>query len=486
MTRNILLSFLAIFLAGIGMAQEDVQTPVFQFERDPDIGFSPKESYIIYNENNGDIAVFLEYDKLMEIHLYDRAFQKKAAFTSPGLPRRFEDIVGYQITETEYRIFSRADDKLGSLVFNISDRTTTEKKIDFSFERREELLHSFTNNGVFYLFTVNKKTNELFLLRYTGGEDFERNQINIPEMQFTDIDGDEIDLYDLVVVNSFFGAKGLSAVDNNSVINVNAASPRSKLYIQDNILTLALDREYTVTYLIDISFDDFNAKISTIEKPKLPEEPYGSNSFLFDDHIYQLVVSKETMVIEVKERESKKVLKTFNATKDQPIAFKNTDFIMEGGAFSEQRTKVLEETDDFLRKISRGDVGIAVNKVAGTLQLSVGALMETFQIGIGGGAYGGGFGGGSPVVPMAQMNTANNVFQSFHESKTLRIECLLDTSFNHLSGKPPKNVFEKMLSITEDNKYAKNETTTRVEEGFLHGYYDYREKKYIVHYIPSS
>ena len=100
--------------------------------------------------------------------------------------------------------------------------------------------------------------------------------------------------------------------------------------------------------------------------------------------------------------------------------------------------------------------------------------------------YGGGFGGGSPVVPMAQMNTANNVFQSFHESKTLRIECLLDTSFNHLSGKPPKNIFEKMLSITEDNKYAKNETTTRVEEGFLHGYYDYREKKYIVHYIPSS
>lgn len=143
------------------------------------------------------------------------------------------------------------------------------------------------------------------------------------------------------------------------------------------------------------------------------------------------------------------MLKELGIKKEEVIVFKNTPIIQEGTSFG-NNTRVLKTTSQFLRKVSRGDIGISTYLYKGQYKITIGSKIEKPS-----GGFGpmGGFGG----FPMASFGTISVTFNptlfaygNYSSTKSTYIDCVFDENFNHVKGEVPITSFDRIKSFEED------------------------------------
>ena len=283
----------------------------------------------------------------------------------------------------------------------------------------------------------------------------------------------------------------MTKIDEHTPNSIEATSDASKLYTRDASFLISLDKNKRATYLIEISVPNLTAQFTEVKKPALTEETIyaKSNSFVYDDKLFQIVGSNAEMKFSVKALPNLTILKDITLLKEDDISFKNTPIIQEGGVYKKDRVREMEKTSKFLRKISADKIGIAVKPTNEGYQITMGG---TKKLNAGGGApmMMPGFGAAVPVGAIGgavsiSFNPIFYAYNSYTTTKSTRIESLFDANFQHVAGEIQDNAFDKIQQYADDQRNAKVETVLRYKNGYLYGNYKNKAQVYELTYFTD-
>ncbi len=439
----------------------------------------------IVNNRNGDISMFLFDSQKVYGYLLNNKFEKIAELNSENRRRKYKALIGSSISkDNTYRLFMSNEKytKFGYVDFSYNKKESVFKELDLKLED-EKYLETITLDNKFYLMTISKNTSKLNIYSFNDDASYKKDVIDFSNEMFINKERKKTVLYkmflDSEVMATFMSPIKIEESNPNSI---EVTSEKSKLYLRGNQLVFTFDNNKEYTQIISLDFETFDYKLRQIEKPFVPKQTKKqANSYISGDNLYTMVSTSEKFIFRVHAYESGELKKEYSTTVNDTISFKNSPIIQEGGMYDSYRE--MEKTKKYLRKITSGDLGIAVYKINGNHQIILGGKKEIKSNP--GMMMMGGF-GMIPIGTIGAISVSINptffAFNSYTNTKSTYIECLFDENFNHLEGEFERNVFDKIKIykdlINKSNEVDKIDTVFKYDDYFVFGFYNSRSKTY--------
>ncbi len=394
---------------------------------------------------------------------------------------KYSLLAGYEIQQdgTVHLYYSNTrKNKFCMVTLPVEGKKSRIEELDFRL-KKETYLHAISHNNKFYILSIDFKS-VLKLSEFDAGKET-TTEYPLAKIEFEKSrDGSRNYLHQVVKTggSNAVGTSLVELVDGQSPNSIETASKNNKLYVDNNIMRLVVDRDKERTQVIEISLTNKSLDLKTFEQPMDlmdTSSRIDSNSYLYDDKLFQVLVSKQQLALTVRDYNTGELLKTIELFKDQDITIANSPIIQEGGDFESYRE--LEKTSQLLRKMTAATPGVPVYEKNGIYEITLGGSQE---IATGGPMMAGGFGFGGAIggiIVAATINPTFGAYNSYTRTKSTYFISLFDQEFNHVAGQVVPNVFDQIRDYTED-KNATIETLERYQGNFIYGYYDKNENQY--------
>ncbi|MCP5063827.1 MAG: hypothetical protein GY936_15370 [Ignavibacteriae bacterium] len=435
-----------------------------------------KEVIPIVNEETGNFAVFLKGKKEFKASLFD---ENQNLLFKPilieNLPKKSNIFLNYAFSKEEYTLFfkNNSGNKFSSIHVNFE---TGEHKINDDLQlkiKKEKIVETFQDGSKLYILSIKNESSKCILYSVNLDNVISKKEIDLTPIPFEEYKGYKLNLSDFLT--NTYGGNEIGKINFNEPNSLEKASSYNKLFYNNGKITLLNNFYDNYTYIIDIYVNDGAYNYQKINNKGIEEKPIklGSNSFVFENYFFSVNSTPKKLNFNIYNYKTKEVLKEYQILKDEPIIFKNTPIIHEGGDFDSYRE--LEKTSQFLKKISNPNLGVSIYRNKNNYVVTLGASKEVASGGFQPSAFGGFIGG---AIGGALFST----FDSYNQSKfkSTRIECLFDENFNHIQGEIPKNGFDKINSFLEE-KDLKNmpfQTVFRYNNDYIWGSYNKTSKIY--------
>lgn len=438
-----------------------------------------KDVIPIVNAENNEISMFIADAKNVYGYKLDENFKVIDSLTSERKKRKYNLIVGNSISGNNHTIFLSDQTQKNFLLIDFSFDTRTTSSKEFTVEQNdEEILQTASINNKFYLLTIRPVWGILYIYSFENNT-VKRNEVFLNKIPFLDEKGFKKSAAYLLKNNN----TAVHKIDATLPNSMELVSDKSKMYIRDNSILFSFDQNSSVTQTLSINLDDYTTDVRSFKKPMedLKINKKNSNSFINGDHIFLFASNKKKLVLNILDYNTQNLVRSFEITKDKPIAFKNSPIIIDGGTFAKYRE--LNKSKQFLRAMNLDKVGIAVRKRGNDYQLTIGGTKEVANAGA---AIMGSFGAsGLPIGSIGNFSIFFNptafAYKNSANIRSTYIECILDENFKHKAGDIQENVFDKirkndMAVVFDDNENA--ETVFKYKGFFISGRYYPRKKAY--------
>lgn len=311
---------------------------------------------------------------------------------------------------------------------------------------------------------------------------FEKKTFSFKELKF-------LRLHDTnnatVIMDAYdsFKAGNMTKIENKNPNAIETTCAPLKLYQQGSKVIFSFDNHMIKTKLCIIDLENFSYTYKEYLQAAMRDQSYRkSNSYIFDDKLFQIVSSNHKMEFKITDLETDKEIKKYKLTKQDSITFKNSPIIQEGGGilpdFKGDRTREMEKTAKFLRKISAGDLGISAYKARQGYNIILGGRVEVNR--------GGGMmmmsGAAIPIASVGNITFSFNPmlygYNNYTSAKTTYINCLFDKSFDHLEGDIPENIYDKINLFEDELKKPKAVNVFLWDQHIYYNYYDSKTKSF--------
>ncbi len=485
-------SILFLFLAHPVFSQKTIITINSPFDSGTQ---NDKTSYAISNELNNDLVIFLKENKTCKAFLYNSDYQKKSEMITDPLPKKYNQILGYTIYGNSYSFFLSNTNfsRFGVLFFDFDEKTSSTKKIDFYVDEDEEYIDSFNYQDKMYLITSTVGTSDLNLYLFDHTYKTKKNTVSFSDIETPDPDDPDY----LITLNYLLGEvprnnnthKKIARIEENNPNAIETTSKINKLFIDDDRLILSIDYFDDETILCYLDLKTQKTTIKTVDKPFKKEDDYTkSNSYFFDDKLFQIASSFEKMKFTVTDLKSEKMITEYSVKKSDSITFKNSPIIQEGKSSNPRKNpsiKEMEKTSKYLKKITSGDLGISVYKTKEKYNVILGGTKEITNSGPPGLQSENSIELSTGGTIVSGFNSIGFSYSSYTFTTSTYIKCLFDSDFEHLQGEAPKNAFDL---INEFEGTLKRPLASNVfwHYGRMHyGYFDRKKKAYYLHIFEN-
>lgn len=440
-----------------------------------------KESFVIPNQINDDLMILLSEKQLLTAILLDTVYTQKSKINTKRVSSFYTNLLGYSVKENKYSLFftNERNKKIGVQVFDFNNRTSSFKIIDFKL-KKEKFIESINYKNQFYLFSVSKNSPDMNI--YTFDENFTATKhiISLKHLEYKNPSTNY-----KTSLHKIFNDNPAIIIEANNPNAIETTSKKIKIYQKDNQIIIAFDNRNIVTQIQYLDLNTFELTYKNINKTPGYKK---SNSYIFDNKLFQIESSNQKMKFSVLDLQTDKLIKEYKITKEDTIQFKNSPIIQEGGgmfpSFSGDRVREMEKTSKYLRKISAANLGISVYKVANEYNLVLGGTKEiitnngytmvpSFQGGIG---AGGNFGNFTTIS--VSFNPTFYGYGNYTNTKSTYINCLFDENFDHLKGDIPINSFDIVNNFEDSLKKPLAVTIFKHQEALHYGYFDKNDKMF--------
>ncbi|MBP2833164.1 hypothetical protein J8281_13300 [Aquimarina sp. U1-2] len=447
-----------------------------------------RESITIVDDKENSFSILIADRKNLHLNKYDDSYTIVEDFVFERPKTRAKNIIcAIKKDKNHLLLLDNEKKTFFQLLYFDSSSRTHELKSNSIFDKGEIYLKSFTHNSYIYLLTLKKNTSVINTYKIDALGDITSLNYNFSDEIFYNKNNKIVSLYELLFdTHTIVHKPKLEIIENDLPVSLESACKIRKLYKKDDRFYITLDHNNNFTYIIVLDPNSANSKVLNIEKPQLlytenKNSSVKSNSYLFEDRLYQIVGESEQMCFFVKTIDSKKLIKQIHLRKNDSILFKNTPIIQDGGYYSKHRE--MEKTSKFLRKISSGNIGVTVRHHNNLFEITMGGVKTS---------KGGGFGapmpmmGGMPMgngaLPMMPMyhNTMWLSYIGYIGSKSTHIKGLFNSSIEHIEGEIHPNIFEQIKEYADELLNKKAETIFSFKEDYIHAYYDSMSRKYIL------
>ncbi|MDY8136999.1 hypothetical protein [Aquimarina sp. 2201CG5-10] len=478
MIKQVIL-FIGIVCLTISLQAQEKVLELSEFSSNS--GIRVKESYTLPNQVNGELMLLLEGQQQFLAYLIDKEYNIESKIYIDGFSK-YQNLIGYNVQEDVYSLFftNNRKTKFEILTFNFKNKTSSLKSLDFKL-KKEWFIDAINYQNKIYILSVSKNNSDLNI--YTFNEDFEvsKNTSSLKSLEYKNsIDGSIFTAYNTL---SYYD---IAKIEPRNPNVIETTSKKTKIYVLDNQLILSFDHRGKETQLFYVNLDTFELTFKAIEKPSNTEKGFvKSNSYIFDDKIFQIASSSKKMRFTIKDLETKQKIKEYSITKEDSITFKNSPIIQEGGGafsdFSKNRIREMEKTSKYLRKISSSNLGISVYKVDNEYNVILGGTKEINNGGVSHFGVGVGFGGtvGSSGALSVSFNPTYYGYGGYTSTKSTYINCLFDKNFDHLEGDIQKNKYDLLTDFEDSLKNEPEAVTVFLHKDLLHyGFFDKKLRTY--------
>lgn len=404
-----------------------------------------KDVIPVVNKETGEIAFFVADAKNIYGYKINADFKITEKISSHTKSRKYKILIGSSVSnDNSYRVFltNKKQDKFSSVRFSFNDGKTTMN--EFLLGKNEKFIQTVTSKNKFYLISGSKVRNQLFIYSFDKNGKPKRNYIDISNLRFISSKGSKTNLLSFLIMDN-----NIKKFEENTPNSIELTSEERKMYVRENSIIITLDHHKMFTQVLEIDINTFIANTFHFKKPSLGEKSRRTNSYLNGENLFTIAVTKEKFTIEILDFKTGNLIKEYSTNKNDPITFKNTAIIQEGGMYDSYRE--LGKTKRFLRRIGKGNTGISARKIKNQFHLIIGGyIVQSSNAGMM--MPFGGVSIGSISTATIFFNPTQIAFNSFTNNKTTRIESLFDEKFNHIEGEIKENAFDKMQEYNSNNK----------------------------------
>lgn len=450
-----------------------------------------REVYPIVEKASGEITLFmLDKDSIL-CHILNSDFSLRKKLETGRQPKKFPELLGSCYNSGIIHLFFCNGPKTSLLVksFNLLENKVEEKELPVKLSG-ERLLESFSEKDKFHILTIDRGS---ILRIYSFGTDLNYKLLTYDASREQFGDGNFNTLYDVLHEgDQSWTSIRVNRVDTDGPNSIDVTSKGNKIYFQDDKLFLTSEEMKAHTSIIILGLSDSIFQIVKVPRPGLDcNSKIKGNSFLSDDLLWQFSCCKDEMNVKVTRIPAHQILASYHANREGEISFSNSPLYQEGSISSigQNKTRVLETTESFLRKTLNGNVGITAYNIRDTVLVTLGSFKEVQQMSSGGvmpGAGSPGFGvtlagpQGSITIPISTpYNPTFSSFQTYTNIRSTYVKAIFEPgSIVHLEGEAPVLAFDKIKEYTRMNiKQQTTETVFRYKDFYILGTYNLKEKK---------
>lgn len=463
------------------------------------LGEDSREAYPVTNYVDKSVSLFLIDKSSVKGFLFDKDFNLMNEIEGEKADSKYEDLLGSNIVEDTYTLFfsNKSHSLLQSVSYNFISKAVNKNVVDLAI-KKERYLGSVTFNNRFYFLTIPKRSSTLKVYIFNSTHNYEIRSYDFPDHHFT---SDELrfTLYDALLNQADPGI--IVTNDKDVLVNIDNEIPNPldltaslfKLYTYNDNIVFTLNNQPLTTTIISIDVNTLEASLNSYKHAasNCNGFPASSNSYIHDNHLYQLKVCTEAMTLSILDLKTGALVKEFNATAEEELAFKNTPILLEKKVTSmllpDKNERVLTKTKQFLRKVESSDAGICVYKINGNLEMTLGGYTPIQR---GGAPMGGGFTPRSTIsTPSGMVSfpaTYNPTYGGYTRykvgTKYVYFKSLLSPdTYDHQPGIIQINAFDKIQTLTEAIKdKITAETIFKKDGSLILGYYLKGSDKYVM------
>jgi hypothetical protein len=386
-------------------------------------------------------------------------------------------LAGSSQEEGNYSLYFSSSDhtEYSVATFDYAHRAVGKHTVKLPDLKKDEYAGAVGYRNWFFVFSVVKKTSTLRVYRIDGAGQYTDYRYDFQEGNFGPEKGDK--LYDV------FKTTTLHVIDNEVSNIIERTQYRNKLYCAGDNLFITLDNQLYQTWVITLDLPRMAATLVSYDQAKLD---YGttmtgsSASYIHRGVLYQLKLCPQDMVLQLHDLATGKKIRSFRATDKEEISFLNTPIILsKSERVAGSGSRELSETSQFLRKASKGGLGLCAWTTPAGIEVTVGCYQENtvdstpFSM--------------LPGIPdrVVQTKVRENSPLAHTFSRAVHFKSLLNSStYEHQSGVLGRNVFDRMGEFMEGlDGQTGAELVLRRNQYCLLGYYHMGEERYMIRYF---
>lgn len=386
-----------------------------------------------------------------------------------------QKIIGYEATDKgQIRIYVSTNNKRNFTVLTLFENTLNIANIDLKL-KGEKPIKTINYNNNFYLLSINKGSSTINVYIFDG-KYIEKKVYPFNTEVFLNWNNDVLPLSEVIT------KQNIEFIEPNIPLPIEQTSSPIKIYPHKDNLILTLNHRREETKILALNLSDSSSKVKTIAMPNLKLTEANArrvNSFIFQNKLFQVSAAPKAMSFQITNIESLENISHYSFTEDEPIPFKNSPIYQEANLLSNDKTKEIEKTKKFLRKISNTDLGIAVYQTNNILNISIGGTKElnTDANGI---VTAGILFGAIGAAVYASISSTSRTYDLYTNSKSVYVKSLFSAqSFQNIDGKASKNSFDKIRDYIhkQDLKRTNFGNIIKNNHGFIFSYYLKKNKQ---------
>lgn len=443
---------------------------------------SPPTSTTIYSPETQTSTNFLVDDSSLYVQRFDSIYGMTHSF-SMARPENLlaNPIATSTIDEIYYFYFVHRNRKQFSITWvNPSQKIHNTQQLPITLDD-EVWLETFTNRGILYLLTIQKKSSILHLYGFRGMDWLIDEEIDLSAYAFSKTDYHKLSDILKVGVNNLKPVLVLHQIEPDRPTPLDITSEPAKIYLVKEQLFLTVDMDPDETIVVEISLDGFTHSVH-----RYPHQPLecketdaywiGNNSYLYKDVLFQIKTCNRALHVTAFDLVNQSLLASYKVDRKKEISFKNTPLYQNGGLsiFTRKGSKEMERTGEILRKITAGQAGISVYSCPDGLELTIGGYREAERhVGISVAYIG-------PIWYYSHITLY--LLHSYKNSRSVYFKSLIDPdTFQHIPGELPSRAFDKATKFIHRNEaIIQVQTFFKVGNFYVFGYYDSVRKKYVL------
>ena len=394
-------------------------------------------------------------------------------------------------------IINFSNDKLTSvsqITVNLSNGSYEEQRINMAHEN-VEFVTSWELKDSLFVLGILENSNNFILQKVYGCGLYSMQEFSFDSI-FSDTKSPSI--YSIIYEQGL----SLRKIDSSIPVSLKISSHKNKVYLTNNRILITLDEQNNTTQLLTLHLNDNTCSAVNIPYNALQNaenSPTLSNSFIYENTIFQINVNKYEFGLNIKCLNDLNTATYYHFSRNNDIDFSNSAMYerneKEGFLFGDPVTWEIKTTRKFLKILSNMSPSISVFNKYPNFQILLGGVMDVHQAaGIMSNTVVSSGGemninpNGSLTMPDPNYNFPTNYsFTSYSSIKSAYFSSMINgTSFNHSNESISKYTYDYII------KYANYMTGRhglvtifKMNGDYYLGYYSYQDKTYNIEWFKN-
>lgn len=432
------------------------------------------------NEKEKEVTLFFnDKVKVKAIRLNEKMQILDSISTERPAIKTYDGMIGYTLNNNNTRLFWSSNNyqEIFTQLFDFNSRKVETKKYSLIL-KEEKVLQKFSGKENFYILSV-VKNNTLKLHIFDKEGVYSEKIIPLNGFNFSKSDNTKSDLYGIFRENllPFEAPFSLQNINAKSPTSLTDSAKKRKCYFDNEQIIITLDANVDYTQVLTIDLNNFSVVEKIVKQKLISEDRFylSSNSFYFENKLYQIKMSMEQFYFTIKDLNNN-LIKEYKANSTTPIDFKNSAISQEGNDFFGGK-KTLESSSQFIRKVNNLNAGIACYSLGENVLITIGGVSAPQQSA--GQTTMNQFGLIGSLIGSFAFNPTMESFNSYSNRKVVKIEGLFDANGKHIQGDLQPLAFDKIRTFFDKDNDVSSQTLFKINDYYL-GYYDNKTKEYTI------